>query len=104
MRISILAFSLLLVLAGHAAAQTSYPMITHVTPVAVQRGKTTTVTVAGQMNFAGTYKALFEGAGVSAEVLPVKGKAPLVRAVQLKLTVAPDTAPGVREFRLASSL
>src|SRR3954471_12861624 len=93
----------LFLLAAPVGAQTSYPMITHVTPVAVQRGKTTTVTVAGQMNFAGTYKALFEGAGVSAEVLPVKGKAPLLRAVQLKLTVAPDTAPGVREFRLASS-
>ena len=37
---------LLLVLAVPAAAQTSYPMITHVTPVAVQRGKSTEVLVA----------------------------------------------------------
>ncbi len=100
-----LALLALALLAGPAVAQTSYPMITHVAPVAVQRGKTTVVTVAGQMNFAGTYKALFEGGGIRARVLPAKGKAPaLVRAVRLELTVAPDAAPGVREFRLASSL
>src|SRR5437016_5088965 len=51
-------------------AQTSYPMITHTTPVAVQRGKTTEVVVEGQMNFHGVYKALFEGTGITAEVLP----------------------------------
>src|SRR5437016_878127 len=50
-----------LVLAGPAAAQTSFPMITHTNPVAVQRGKTTEITVEGQQNFHGTYKALFEG-------------------------------------------
>ena len=53
-----------------APAQTSYPMITHVTPVAVQRGKTTEVTVEGRMNFAGAYQALFEGTGISAEIVP----------------------------------
>jgi hypothetical protein len=94
----------LAVLAGPAGAQTSYPMITHVSPVAVQRGKTSVVTVAGQMNFAGTYKALFEGRGISARVLPAKGKAALVRSVALELTVAADATPGVREVRLASSL
>src|SRR6266545_3677190 len=54
-----------------AQAQTSYPMITHTTPVAVQRGKTTEVVVEGQMNFLGVYKALFESSGLSAEVVPV---------------------------------
>src|SRR5262249_20743967 len=57
-------------LAGPAHAQTSYPMITHTTPVAVQRGKTTEVVVAGQMNFAGVYKALFQGSGIKAEIVP----------------------------------
>ena len=60
MRLTI-AFFVAALLAGSAAAQTSYPMITHVTPVAVQRGKTTEITVEGQMNFFGAYKALFEG-------------------------------------------
>src|SRR5438067_8896894 len=90
-----------------ASAQTSYPMITHTTPVAVQRGQTTEVTVEGQMNFYGTYKALFEGTGISAEVVgdPVPkappAQRPQMKSVKMKLTVAPDAALGVREFRLA---
>src|SRR3954469_2637601 len=90
--------------AAPAAAQTSFPMITHTHPVAVQRGKTTEITVDGQQNFHGTYKALFEGSGIVAEVVtpPAKGGGPrpLVKSVKLKLTVAPDAALGVREFRL----
>src|SRR5581483_3443891 len=99
-----------LLLTGRTDAQTSYPMITHVTPVAVQTGQTTEVTVAGQMNFHGVYKAIFEGTGITAEVVdkpaavPAGSQPPLVRSVKLKLTVAADAAPGVREFRVASSL
>jgi hypothetical protein len=99
-----------LALATQANAQTSYPMITHVTPVAVQTGQTTEVTVAGQMNFFGIYKAVFEGTGITAEVVdkpaarPAGSQPPVVRSVKLKLTVAADAAPGTREFRLASSL
>jgi hypothetical protein len=102
--------SLLFVLVESAAAQTSYPMITHVTPVAVQRGKTTEVTVEGQMTFFGVYQAVFEGAGITAEVAdkpaarPAAGPVPLVRSVKLKLTVAADAPLGVREFRVASPL
>ncbi len=92
-----------------APAQTSYPMISHVHPVAVQRGKTAEVTVEGTQNFFGTYKALFEGAGLTAEVVPQPApKAdtgrPLVRSVKLKVTAAPDAALGPREFRVASTL
>lgn len=93
-----------------ALAQTSYLMITHALPPAVQRGKTSEISVEGQMNFHGTYKAIFEGAGVSAEIVPAAGPAaapgqrPVVRSVKLKVTVTADAAPGVREFRLASSL
>ena len=45
-------------------AQTSYPMITHVTPAAVQRGQTAEIEVFGQMDFAGAYRVIFEGAGL----------------------------------------
>src|SRR5579871_1802395 len=94
---------------GPVHGQTSYPMLTHTMPVAVQRGTTTEVTVEGKMNQAGVYKALFEGTGISAEVLytPPKGKAgapAVVPSVRLKLTVAPDAALGPREFRVASNL
>ncbi len=95
-----------------ASAQTSYPMITHVTPVAVQRGKTTEITVEGQMNFASIHTLLIEGKGVAGEVIPGSeskampkgGTAPVVRSVKLKMTVAADAELGVREFRLASKL
>src|SRR5262245_40277389 len=83
-------------------------MITHCTPVAVQRGTTAEVTVEGQMNFVGVHKVLIEGKGVSAEVVvpaPAKGQAPAtVRSVKIRVKVEPDAPLGVREFRLASSL
>jgi hypothetical protein len=90
-------------------AQTSYPMITHVMPIAVQRGQTAEVTVEGQMNFFGVYKALFDGPGFSAEVLPDAKPAKTndkssIRSVKLKLTVSKEAALGIHDFRLASSL
>src|SRR5439155_14611721 len=98
----------LVLLAPHTAAQTSYPMITHVAPVAVQRGKTTEVTVTGQMNFFGVYKALFEGHGISAEGLPPAPAAGVarnaVKSVKFRVKVEANAAPGVRDFRLASTL
>src|SRR5215813_3811730 len=107
-RVPLGGLAVLLGLLGNAHAQTSYPMITHTSPVAVQRGKTTTVTVAGQMNFFGVYKALFEGTGIATEGMPAapaatapKGTA---REVKLKLKVDADAALGVRDFRLASPL
>src|SRR4051794_23035156 len=80
-----------LLAASPVLAQTSFPMITHTYPVTVQRGKTTELTVEGQQNFFGTYKALFEGTGISAEVMslaPPKamvGQKPVVKNVKLKL-------------------
>jgi hypothetical protein len=80
-------------------------MVTHATPVAVQRGKTAEITVEGQMSFAGAYKALFEGRGVSAELVPgAATQKGVVRSVKLKVVVAPDAPLGVREFRVATSL
>src|SRR5438067_9430983 len=104
MRPSLLTLVLAISIAGVAAGQTSYPMITHVSPVAVQRGKTSTVVVSGQMNFAGCYKALFQGDGVSAKIVPPKKEPAQVRSVTLEVTVKADVTPGVREFRLASNL
>jgi hypothetical protein len=99
---------LLLSVAIPAVAQTSYPMITHVMPVAVQRGKTTEVVVEGQMNFEGVNQALFEGGGIQAEPLPPEkkptGKKGATNSARFKLTVAPDAALGVREFRVAGPL
>src|SRR5687768_1512453 len=98
---------LLLALPASAAGQTSFPMVTHASPVAVQRGKTSEVTVACRTSsLAGAYRVLVEGEGVSIEPLPSreapkidpKGGVPLVAAIQLKVTVAADARQGVREF------
>src|SRR5437764_13317110 len=88
-------------------AQTSFPMVTHCTPVAVQRGTTAEVTVEGQMNFAGVASALFDGPGLSAEVIPApppKDAKARVGSAKLKVTAAADAPLGPREFRLVSPL
>jgi hypothetical protein len=93
-----------------SSAQTSYPMITHTHPVAVQRGKTTELVVQGQQNFFGAYKAIFQGPGITAEVVPQEptkaqpSQKATVNNVRLKIAVAPDAPLGVRDFRLASTL
>jgi hypothetical protein len=104
---------LLLAIASTALGQTSFPMITHASPVAVQRGKTVEVTVEGQQNFSGAYQLLISGSGITAEVQsapPVVSTAktsdprPAARSVKIKLSIAADAKLGVREFRIATSL
>ena len=109
-----IAFTCLAAFAPVAAAQTSFPMVTHVSPVAVQRGTTAEVTVECRTSsLAGAYKVLVEGTGVTAEVIPGKEppKPPTRRrrsrtslSCKLKVTVAADAPLGVREFRIASPL
>ncbi|MCW3098887.1 MAG: Bacterial pre-peptidase C-terminal domain [Chthonomonadaceae bacterium] len=104
-----------------AGAQTSFPMIIATYPTGVQRGKTTDITVTagtvnggGGANLYGAYKALFEGPGIKAEVIPPeKGwpakdpktpfAIPTVASVTLRVTVASDAPLGVREFRVATA-
>jgi hypothetical protein len=101
----------LLLLPTLASAQTSFPMVTHVTPVAVQRGTTAEVKVECRTSsLADAYKVMFEGTGISAAILPLKEKpklnpksqVPVVPAITLKVTVEADAHPGVREFRIAT--
>ncbi len=104
--------STLLLVPTLALGQTSYPMITHADPVAVQRGQSAEVTVEGQQNLLGANRVLIEGAGVSADVVkgdpskpepaqkPAAGPRPVVRSVKLKFTAAENAPLGVREFRI----
>jgi hypothetical protein len=102
---------------GSIQAQTSFPMLAGVYPAGVQRGKTTEVTVfaggTGGANLYGAYKAMFEGAGITAEIVPPeKGwpakdeknpwALPGVREVKMRVTVAADVPCGTREFRVAT--
>jgi len=98
--------ALVLLLAPAVSAQISFPMVTHVSPVAVQRGTAAEVTVECRTSsLAGAYKVLVEGTGVTAEVLPTKAPATGAQpACKLKVTVAANAALGAREFRIASDL
>lgn len=104
-------------LAPMSRAQTSFPMLGSVYPVCVQRGKTTEVTVRtggnGGGNIYGAYKALLEGDGIQAEIVPPEkgwpakdpkkpNETPVVGEVKVRLTVAPDAQLGVRELRLGT--
>jgi hypothetical protein len=75
-------------------------MVTHAVPLAVERGKTTEVTVFGQQDFGGAMSAYVHGGDVTAEVTPSTQKA---TNVKMKITVAPSAALGPREFRIATT-
>ncbi|RMG41761.1 MAG: pre-peptidase [Planctomycetota bacterium] len=87
-------------------AQTAYPMLMSVRPIAVPRGQTTECTVKARYDLSGTYRVLVEGAGVRGEaVLPKTkpGEKPKpTTTLKVRFTVAPDAMPGPREFRLAT--
>jgi hypothetical protein len=115
---SVLSVSLWLSLIhGIAFAQTSYPMLTQVYPAGVQRGTTTEVTVSGSRNFAGAYRVLFEGEGLTAVILPpkpaeakadakkdakAKDAKPSIDSVTFKVTATADAPLGERELRVAT--
>lgn len=101
-----LSCALVVLLAPALSAQISFPMVTHVSPAAVQRGTAAEVTVECRTSsLAGAYKVLIEGTGVTAEVLPTKAPAKGDQlSCKLKVTVAANAALGVREFRIASDL
>src|SRR5262245_8738502 len=61
---------LLLFVASTARADTSYPMIMAVRPVAVQAGKTGECEFESRYNLHGAYKVLVTGSGVVGEVDP----------------------------------
>jgi len=93
--------------AATAQAQTSYPMLMSLKPVAVQVGTTSECEVQSRYDLRGAYQVFVSGSGVQAEPLPAEEPKPnekpkdLTR-LRLKLTVAADALPGVREFRLAT--
>src|SRR5262249_21136817 len=103
-------------------AQAARPLILYTFPAGLQRGQTTQVTAAGPADFAGAYRVLIQGTGVTAEVVsttpPWDGKpetinsaqipdvgggaAPTPATITVRVTAAPDAEPGLREFRVAT--
>jgi hypothetical protein len=89
-------------------ADTFYPMLMSVSPVAVQVGATTECEVNARYDLAGAYKVFVTGDGVTGEPVPVKvdPKAPPKKKqtgrLAVRFLVAADATPGVRDVRIAT--
>lgn len=94
--------------ASPACAQTAYPMLMSLRPVAVQAGSAAEVTVSSRYNLRGAYQVLVGGQGVAGEVLPAAekvddpAKRPTVEKLKLRFTAAANALPGVRDVRLGT--
>jgi hypothetical protein len=97
-----------LALAAAARADTFYPMVMSVAPVAVQAGATTECEVRARYSLHGAYKVFVTGDGVTGEPEPQTPdpKAPnrkrSTEKLKVKFTVTPDALPGPREVRIAT--
>jgi len=92
-------------------AQTSYPMLMSLKPVAIQVGTSSECEVQSRYTMLGAYQVFVSGTGVQAEVVapepPKEAAKPGEKVkdltkLKIKFTVAADALPGVREFRLAT--
>jgi hypothetical protein len=93
-------------------AETSYPMLMSVAPIAVQAGAATDCEVTARYDLAGAYKVFVTGTGVTGEVLPPKAdpkpgaktspKRRQTSKLAVRFTAAPDALPGPREVRIAT--
>ena len=98
----------LLVSSSQSMAQTSYPMVMSIHPVAAQTGATTEHEVSARYNMFGAYKVLVSGEGVAGtivtEMKELKGgeKPPNMQKIKISLTVDPQASPGVRDVRIAT--
>jgi hypothetical protein len=103
--------AVVLLTSSSALAQTSYPMLMSLKPVAIQVGTTSECEVQSRYTMLGAYQVFVSGAGVTAEVVPPEMPKELpkpgekqkeVTKLKLKFTATADALPGVREFRIAT--
>lgn len=93
-----------------AGAETSYPMVMCVQPVAVQAGQATECEVMARYSLQGTYKVFVSGEGVTGSVEAAKpsskpGEPKLPPGhVKVRFHVAADALPGVRDVRLVTPI
>lgn len=99
----------LLLFAIGVQAQTSYPMLMTLQPIAIQIGTTGELEVQSRYSMWGATRVIISGEGLSGEVvhpeIPVakegeKPAEPSLTTLKIKFTATADAAPGVREFKL----
>jgi hypothetical protein len=92
-------------LALPALAQTSYPMLMSLKPVAAQVGETSEHIIKSRYTMFGAYEVLVTGEGVAGEIVHPEikdGEEPNLQDMKVRFTVAPDALPGVRDFRVGT--
>ena len=100
---------MLSIVAEPLAAQTPYPMLMSLKPVAATVGQSSEHTVKSRYSLHGAYQILVDGTGVTAEVVDPRateegkdGKTPNLQDLKISFTVDEDAVPGVRDFRIAT--
>lgn len=103
MKYNVFLFSVSLCLCG-SFSFASYPMVTCISPVAVQVGQQSECEVVAQPNLQAAYQVLVTGEGVTGELVPPKPEAAKTPVTKLKVRfkVAPNAVLGVRDVRLAT--
>ncbi len=94
-------------LVANLRAQTAYPMLMSISPVAAQAGAASEHTFRSRYSMEGAYQVWVSGQGVQAEVVPLekvdaKGNPNSGENLKVKFTVAADALPGVRDVRVAT--
>lgn len=95
----------LLHIARPVAAQTAYPMVMSLKPIAVQAGKESDVEFSSRYSMLGAFQVLSSGTGVSGQVVhpEVKpGEKPELTKMKVKFNVDAAALPGVRDVKLAT--
>ena len=89
-------------------AQTAYPMLMSIEPVAAQVGDSSEHTIRARYSMLGAYAVFVSGTGVRGEVVPVrnpddeKPKTQTDETLMVRFNVDANTIPGVRDVRIAT--
>ena len=103
---SLVALCLLGLMPAVSSAQTAWPMLMSLEPVAAQAGQSSEHTVHSRYSLYGASAVVVSGTGVTGEVvtemkeLKDGEKPPNLTKLKVRFTVAADALPGVRDFRL----
>lgn len=100
-----LAIAAALGLSSPADAQTAYPMLMSLKPVAAQRGRSSEHVIKSRYSMLGAYQVLVSGEGVVGEIVhpEVKeGETPNLQEMKVRFEIAADALPGVRDYRVVT--
>ncbi len=92
-------------LTAPAVAQTGYPMLMSLKPVAAQRGQESEHLIKSRYTMFGAYQVLVSGEGVTGEIVhpEVKeGEEPKLQEMRVRFRVADGALPGVRDYRIVA--